>query len=294
MPEFEFQAEGLTEDQLERSGRRDRRSRSYRNGPQSSGISKISIGSVSTAAAFKTMVVLVALYLISHPAPRIDPAQVRVDLPPGATSTDKVIKVRVADRVFQVSGTVADTKTKTIKLIENGRDRTVPVDQNGKFLERVALLTGSNRIQLTAGQFASKTINVTADIPQADIWTQLTWDGPGDIDLHLVLPNGQDCFYSTCEKPKVLDGAQLDFDNQVSYGPEHITMDHASPGHYVIRIVYYWADNPPRVVRWHLIVLLENGRIERRLTGTLDTVGRDEPVCSFDFSDSGQATIGCK
>jgi hypothetical protein len=45
----------------------------------------------------------------------------------------------------------------------------------------------------------------------------LTWDGPGDVDLHVDEPDGSHVYYSS----KYGRSGFLDFDNTVSKGPEH-------------------------------------------------------------------------
>lgn len=45
----------------------------------------------------------------------------------------------------------------------------------------------------------------------------LTWDGPGDIDLHTFEPSGAHVFYN---RPRGASGF-LDVDNQIGFGPEH-------------------------------------------------------------------------
>jgi hypothetical protein len=70
----------------------------------------------------------------------------------------------------------------------------------------------------------------------------MTWDGTGDVDLHLHRPqaitpwfgatNGDDCFYANrtpvwdpMSLPSVGSNPELDFDNTSSLGPENTTVD---------------------------------------------------------------------
>lgn len=108
----------------------------------------------------------------------------------------------------------------------NGALRPVSVD-NGTFQSRVGLVPGRNRIQVLRDRHGlglvgtSRPIQITAAIPSSDIWSELTWEGPGDIDLHLVQPDGEECSYS---HRTTQIGATLDYDNTVKDGPEHITL----------------------------------------------------------------------
>ena len=45
----------------------------------------------------------------------------------------------------------------------------------------------------------------------------LTWDGPGDVDLHVVEPGGSHVYFDN----KVGQSGELDEDNIVGFGPEH-------------------------------------------------------------------------
>jgi uncharacterized protein YfaP (DUF2135 family) len=284
MRHFNFKAKGITEE-LEESISK------HRHHTSQVGTSKVTLGSVSASTALiaKVLLILLALYIVSSPAPRIDSRRIQLDLPPGATSKSKLIEIKVSDRLFQVRGTVIDKKFKTVRLIENGHERTLRVDETGRFSAPVALLSGRNRINVIAGPFASQTLNVTAQIPKTDIWAQLTWDGPGDIDLHLRLPSGADCFFQNdCLQPIGLEGAKLDIDNRESFGPEHITVTDARPGYYSLGLVYFKATQSPAILlHWQLNLLLENGRIARHFSGTVDTEdpNRTIEICSFDFSN---------
>lgn len=133
-------------------------------------------------------------------------------------------------RFIQVQGAVENPSISAIQLHVNGAMQPVSV-AGGQFSALVPLTRGENIIRASvAGSAAnlvpgSNTIRVNAQIAPTDIWSALTWDGTADIDLHLVLPDGQDCYF---RRPSV-GRAILDFDNTVSDGPEHIVMEKATP-----------------------------------------------------------------
>jgi uncharacterized protein YfaP (DUF2135 family) len=67
----------------------------------------------------------------------------------------------------------------------------------------------------------------------------MTWDGSGDVDLHVFEPNGTHVYYSSLQG----NSGYLDYDNTVAYGPEHYyaTCDSSilSTGAYLIGINNY-------------------------------------------------------
>ncbi len=93
-------------------------------------------------------------------------------------------------------------------------------------------IVGVYTIQITGTDAGGRSVtcmfNVTA-LPHG-LRVQLTWNGSGDLDLHLHdnvtsqpwFTNPDDCYYSN-RSPAW--GASLDFDNTSSNGPENISMD---------------------------------------------------------------------
>ena len=166
---------------------------------------------------------------------------------------------------------VRDSNVDEITIDVNGQPRQVSrVD--GRFHADVPLVRGRNVIQAVFGGVASPPLIVEADLPPADVRLELTWQGPADIDLHLVLPDGRDCFYDQ----KDVGGAKLDFDNTRRDGPEHITMEKAAPGAYMA-FVRYWSPsgrNAATPVSWRVVMRLRDGRIVRSYSGQLTSVGQ--------------------
>jgi hypothetical protein len=151
------------------------------------------------------------------------------------------------------------------------------------FQTNVPLVAGLNRIRVTDKKGwelfgGSNELRFVAALPAADIWTELSWDGEGDIDLHLLQPDGEECFYQhkTTEK-----GAVLDADNTLRDGPEHITMTQAIPGEYTISVVYFRALQP-RAVPWQVTLRLRNGSL-KEFHGLLHTVDEKQTVTTFRF-----------
>lgn len=218
------------------------------------------------------MAAVILVYTVSQSGVRVDPQQLGITSSATERSTNALS--------LMVSGTLRDTGIKTVTLVTNGSRRPVTV-QNGTFQSRVPLIAGENTIQAITRKVASNPIKVVAQIPPADIWIELSWIGPGDIDLHLALPNGEHCFYSKRETPS---GAILDFDNTQRDGPEHIVMNRAIEGSYRADVVYFSAPKqPPDPVDWQVNFRLRNGKIQESFAGRLNNVGEEQEVFTFKF-----------
>lgn len=218
------------------------------------------------------------LFLVAVTYSVQNPGEIRITAPRTGSVTNQTF--------VDVAGTVGNSRVEEIELVVNGLARTVAVTK-GRFLSRVPLFRGENTIQaLPSGAVANLTsgsepIDVTASIPRFAIWTELTWEGPGDIDLHLYLPNGEHCYYRQKKTPS---GAWLDIDNTARDGPEHIIMEKALPGTYRLSVLYFAAkDGPPRRIPWRLTVRLGENRIHQTFSGTLTSVNEERIVDTFSF-----------
>lgn len=70
-----------------------------------------------------------------------------------------------------------------------------------------------------------------------DLRIVLDWDADNsDIDLWVIDPNGEKCFYS---HPTTKIGGKLSKDLTGGYGPEEFTLKNAIPGTYTIKVHYY-------------------------------------------------------
>jgi hypothetical protein len=252
MREFHFKADNLTDNGLQR----------WR---------KLSTPSSLPARIFGwTMAVVTVIYAVNHPG------EIKITSPADGTSTNKTF--------IAVTGTVDNKWVKKITLNINENPRIVSVEK-GAFASKVPVVRGRNIIQASVGGVASNMILpsnlilVTAAISHMDIWTELTWEGPGDVDLHLYLPNREHCYY---EQMKTKSGAWLDIDNEVRDGPEHIILENAIPGEYRVTVLYYESvSDPPRPVPYQVTVRLRDGEIQRSYAGVLHGKGEEQDVDTF-------------
>jgi hypothetical protein len=102
-----------------------------------------------------------------------------------------------------------------------------------------------------------------------DVQVNLTWNTPGDVDLHVVDPTGFELYYAAPSSPS---GGRLDFDNTSGFGPENIfwPTGTAPSGQYLIRVVYYAGSVSPISFT---IVATVNG-VTQRFTGQLFAPGQ--------------------
>lgn len=203
---------------------------------------------------------------------------------PGQFTIEADAGESTVNRFAQVRGTVENPSISALQLDVNGATQRVSVAK-GVFSANVPLTRGQNLIQASVEGVAanlvpgSNVIRINAEIAPADVWSALTWDGAGDIDLHLVLPDGRDCYF---EQPQV-GPATLDFDNRTGDGPEHIVVEQAPRGKYEMRVVYFAAPGAPRNVRWWLDLRLKDGRQHYNYSGVLDRVGETQTATTFSF-----------
>lgn len=236
------------------------------------------------AAAAPHLGVVITLAIMAGTAYVVAPSeQIRITSVTAPTGDGSITPVTQEQSVV-VTGTVSNPRISQIFLDVNGSSRPVSVDK-GAFQSRVALVPGRNRIQASLDHHGlglagtSQTARIVALIPPSDIWTELTWDGPGDIDLHLLQPDGEECSY---QRRTTQAGATLDYDNTVQDGPEHITMMNAVAGTYQVKVVYYAAaGSPPRKVPWTVTLRLRNGAAQQTYSGVLESVGEAHTVTAF-------------
>ncbi len=77
-------------------------------------------------------------------------------------------------------------------------------------------------------------------IDKADLVVVITWNTDNtDIDLHVLEPSGEECYY---ENPETKLGGLLTQDVVQGYGPEMYVMEHAKRGKYQVSAHYFSSD----------------------------------------------------
>lgn len=80
-----------------------------------------------------------------------------------------------------------------------------------------------------------------ACIGQGALRVTLTWDRPGDVDLHVVTPGGREIYYAA----RTQDGGNLDRDDTTATGPENVFWAASPPpGTYLVCVVPFSISAP--------------------------------------------------
>lgn len=171
-------------------------------------------------------------------------AQITIISPRGGFTTN---------RIQEIKGTITGFSGNRARMIINGIPQTIPL-QNGSFQLNAVVAPGNNVVEITAGG-ASQRVSFYARVPKRDMKVVLTWDTRTDVDLWVIDPKGEKCYYS---HPSTKSGGNLDVDITTGFGPETFTMSRAMPGNYSIQVQYYSAYNIP-VTRVNLYIIVYEG-----------------------------------
>ncbi|PJZ70010.1 DUF2135 domain-containing protein [Leptospira perolatii] len=176
---------------------------------------------------------------------------VKIESPSGGFTTQRIQKI---------SGTVQGSNAARATIVINGIPQAVAL-QGGRFSVQAVIAPGNNLIEVKAGK-SSDRVSFFAKVPPRDIKVVLTWDTETDVDLWVIDPKGEKCYYS---HSSTSSGGNLDVDVTTGFGPETFTMSKALPGSYSVQVQYYSAYNLP-VTRVNAYVVLYEGKPnEKRL-----------------------------
>lgn len=124
-----------------------------------------------------------------------------------------------------------------------------------------------------------------------DIRAVLNWDTPNsDMDLHIVDPRGEECFYS---HQRTAIGGRISADITTGYGPEEFLLKRAIPGQYTVRAKFFGTGQQTAIgattVVLELYLRYATGRMENKsITLRLDGPGRMVEVGTFTFELPGK------
>ncbi|MDH5656546.1 MAG: DUF2135 domain-containing protein [Spirochaetia bacterium] len=211
-------------------------------------IIKISILNSFNCRYLYLMYLLMFALLFGY-TPELYSAKVTIETPRGGFTTN---------RIQNISGTITGYNKERATLIVNGLPQFIAV-HNGRFSVKILISPGSNLIEVKADG-AYDSISFYADVPKKDVKIVLTWDTPTDVDLWVIDPKGEKCYYS---HSSTSSGGNLDMDNTSGFGPETFTMEKALKGEYTVQVQYYGSGNSP-VTRVQVFVVLFEGTSEER------------------------------
>jgi len=119
-----------------------------------------------------------------------------------------------------------------------------------------------------------------------DIRVVLNWDTPNsDMDLHVIDPRGEECFYS---HQKTALGGRISADVTTGFGPEEFLLKKAMPGEYLVRAKYFGTGEQTAIgattVVLELYLRYATGQVENKsITLRLEGRGRMVDVGTFTF-----------
>jgi uncharacterized protein YfaP (DUF2135 family) len=126
-------------------------------------------------------------------------------------------------------------------LIVNGVAMPLKIDENGRFSRPYVFGKGANNVEVRSADGSHRSVaqfyEANPDQLPAKLRVVLSWStDQTDLDLHVLMPDGQHCFYGN----RLLDnGAALDVDVTSGYGPEIFESPVAEHGRYFVYVNYY-------------------------------------------------------
>lgn len=162
--------------------------------------------------------------------------------------------------IQQIKGHVTGFTGSRATLVINGIPQTIPLN-DGQFALNSVVAPGVNMIEFIAGE-ARDRVSFFAKVPGRDVKVVLTWDTPTDVDLWVIDPDGEKCYYGN---RATKNGGNLDVDITSGFGPETFTMARSKPGTYSVQVQYYSSYGLP-VTRVNVYTIINEGtpKEERR------------------------------
>jgi len=194
------------------------------------------------------------------------------------------------DRLLDLTATIDDPEIQFAYLIENGNERMVRV-RDGKVNEKLVLSPGTNNIIVQVesdGEMFSDQVVLYSNVSKKDIKIILSWDTDGtDVDLHVINPAGQECYYGNRETE---EGGVLDVDITDGFGPEVFTQANATTGNYKITVHYFNSNDYPQTLAKVIVILFEGTDYEKKYyyESMLIRTGDDFEVGTFNIASLGK------
>lgn len=167
-----------------------------------------------------------------------------------------------SDRIVYVTGQT-DLDVDFVTVVFNKIPLRLPVS-NGEFGRSLVAGPGENSIMAEAvsnGEVYTDSVSFYSKAPPKPLKIILMWDTDGtDIDLHVIEPDGEECYYG---HRNTSTGGSLDVDIVDGYGPEIYTRSTPLKGNYTIRVKYYSDNGYPQTMLTVYLVIDEGTPRER-------------------------------
>lgn len=172
---------------------------------------------------------------------------------------------------------------KPYTLIVNGVAMPLTVESNGQFSRPYAFGKGSNSVEIRSPDRKTKKAVQFYDSytlkTQARVRVVLSWDTDGtDMDLHVITPDGQHCFYGNRVLP---NGGALDIDVTTGYGPEIFSVPSAIRGNYHVYVNYYGSGESEHAITVAQVAIIFNE----------NTLDEKQQVFHIPMRKSGEITL---
>lgn len=148
------------------------------------------------------------------------------------------------------------------RLVVNGIDMPLRVEQDGSFARPFIFPEGSNSVEVKSPDGkSSRKMQFYATKGQgaipAKLRVVLSWDTNNtDLDLHVVTPDAQHAWYGNT----VLEnGGAQDIDVTTGYGPEMFSTPTPLKGRYLVYVNYYGGRSETELTTAHLTLITEEG-----------------------------------
>lgn len=212
------------------------------------------------------------------------PPRITLDAPVGGWSTSRIVTVN--GRAQGAAEAV---------LVINGSERPLQLGGDGAFQAVFLSPPGRNQVSVIAWDAqrakAERHIAFFSKAPKLDLVVMLFWDTGGtDIDLHVLEPSGEECFYGHRQTKA---GALLDVDDTDGWGPEVYTLADAPHGEYKVRVKYYSDNGHPQTLATVDVVLYPGTDREQRQTleRMLTKTGDVSEVGGFTITQTGDLSV---
>jgi uncharacterized protein YfaP (DUF2135 family) len=146
------------------------------------------------------------------------------------------------------------------KLIVNGANMPLDVDESGQYARPYVFGSGSNSVEIrdTKGNVMSRRQFFEANPTKSPVKLRiiLAWDsGNTDVDLHIITPKGEHAWYGQKILPS---GGGIDIDATNGYGPEIFATPNPEKGEYQIYVNYYGGNSESQIITNTRIILIKD------------------------------------
>ena len=160
---------------------------------------------------------------------------------------------------------------------------------DGRFRDINLIVVGEMNATIAGATTRLNTSRIDARLLEnlpIDVRAVLNWDTPNsDMDLHIIDPRGEECFYS---HQRTAIGGRISADITTGYGPEEFLLKKAIPGTYAVRAKFFGTSQQTAVGATTVVIELYlrygTGQVENKsITLRLDGAGRMVEVGMFTF-----------